>query len=241
MGKKITGFALCAVLLAVRVCVEAQQPTQVPRIGYLSTGSPTVSSANLDAFRQGLRDLGYVEGKNIILEIRWAEGSAERVPELALELVRHKIDVLLVGGGTATALRVKKVTNTVPVVFTLVSDPVGDGLVASLARPGGNLTGLSSVSEDLVGKRLELLKETIPKLSRVAVLLDPNDRANVDSFKEIEAVARPIGVQVQALEVRRPDEMREQSDQQPELKPVESSSYRLLFSLIDGSESRNSR
>jgi putative tryptophan/tyrosine transport system substrate-binding protein len=207
MKKKITVLTLSAMFLALCFPVSAQQPTQVPRIGYLSTGSPSVSSTNLNAFRQGLRDLGYIEGKNIALEIRWAEGSAERVPDLALELVRLKIDVLLVGGGTATALRVKKVTNTVPVVFTLVSDPVGDGLVASLARPGGNLTGLSSVSEDLVGKRLELLKETIRKLSRVAVLLDPKDPANVDSFKEIEAVGKSLGVRLQALEVRRPDEI----------------------------------
>ena len=123
------------------------------------------------------------------------------MPDLALELVRLKIDVLVVGAGTSTALRVKNVTDTVPIVFTLVSNPVGDGLVASLARPGGNLTGLSSVSEDLVGKRLELLKETIPKLSLFAVLLDPNDPANVDSFKETEAAARPLGVKLQALEV----------------------------------------
>ena len=148
-----------------------------------------------------------MEGKTILIEYRYAEGKFERVPELAEELVRLKVDVLMVGGGTATVLRVKKVTNAVPIVFALVSDPVGDGVVASLARPGGNLTGLSSGSQELVGKRLELLKDTIPELSRVAVLLDPNDPANVSSFKEIDAAARSMRIQLQALEVRRPDEI----------------------------------
>jgi putative ABC transport system substrate-binding protein len=162
---------------------------------------------NREPFLKGLRSLGYVEGKNIQIEFRYAEGKPERVAQLAEELIRLKVDVLMTSGGTSTVLRVKKVTSTVPIVFALVSDPVGDGVVDSLARPGGNLTGLSSASEDLVGKRLELLKETIPKLSRFAVMLDPTDPANVDSFKETEAVAKPMGVQLQALEVRRPAEL----------------------------------
>ena len=145
--------------------------------------------------------------KNILIEYRSAEGKPDRLPALATELVRLKVDVLVVSGGGSTVLRVKKETNSVPIIFTLVSDPVGEGLVASLAHPGGNLTGLSSVSQDLVGKRLELLKETIPKLSRVAVLLDPNDPGNVAQFKEIEAVARSMRIQLQVLEVRSYDEI----------------------------------
>src|ERR1700756_4045786 len=199
-------LALCAMLFALSVPVAAQAAGKIPRIGYLSPGSLS-DSPNRDAFLQGLRGLGYVEGKTILIEYRYAEGKFERVPELAEELVRLKVDVLMVGGGTATVLRVKKVTNTVPIVFALVSDPVGDGVVASLARPGGNLTGLSSGSQELVGKRLELLKDTIPELSRVAVLLDPNDPANVSSFKEIAAAARSMRIQLQALQVRRPNEI----------------------------------
>jgi len=202
MRKNFFGLTLSAVLFALNFSVEAQQAPKIPRLGYLSPGSLS-GSLNLEPFLQGLRALGYVEGKNILIEYRYADGKPERLAELAEELVRLKVDVLMVGGGTSTVLRVKKVVTTVPIVFALVSDPVGDGVVASLAHPGGNLTGLSSGSEDLVGKRLELLKETIPKLSRVAVLVDPTDPANVDSFKEIEAVAKPMSVQLQALEVGR--------------------------------------
>ena len=148
-----------------------------------------------------------MEGKNILIESRYAEGKSERLPELAEELVRLKVDVIVVSGGTSTVLRIKKVTATVPIVFPLASDPVRDGLVDSLARPGGNLTGLSSVSRDLAGKRLELLKETIPTLIRVAVLIDPNDASNVASSKEIEADAKPVGVQLYILEARAADEI----------------------------------
>jgi ABC-type uncharacterized transport system substrate-binding protein len=205
--KRVGLFALLIALTMCAAAALAQQPNKIPRLGYLSPGSLASGSLNREPFLRGLRALGYVEGKNILIEYRYAEGKPERVAELAEELVRLKVDVLMVGGGTSTVLRAKKVVTSVPVVFALVSDPVGDGIVASLARPGGNLTGLSSGSEDLVGKRLELLKETIPKLSRVAVVLDPTDPANVDSFKEIETVARPMGVQLQALEVRRSAEL----------------------------------
>jgi ABC-type uncharacterized transport system substrate-binding protein len=205
MNKKLFRIALW-VVFAFNFTAEAQQPKKIPRIGYLSPSS-TSGSLNREPFLQGLRALGYVEGKNILIEYRYADGKPERVAELAEELVRLRVDVLMVGGGTSTVLRVKKVTSSVPIVFALVSDPVGDGIVTSLARPGGNLTGLSSASEDLVGKRLELLKETIPKLSHVAVLLDPSDPANNDSFKEIEAAAKPMGVQLQLLGVRRADEL----------------------------------
>ena len=154
---------------------------------------------------QGLRDLGYFNGKNIVIEVRNADGTMDRLPELAAQLVRLKVNVIVAVGGQAT-LPAKHATSTIPIVFTLVSDPVGAGLVASLARPGGNLTGLSSVSTDLSGKRLELLKETIPKGSRVAVLYDPTDRSKIAEVKEIKGDARSLGVQLQALEVRRLDQ-----------------------------------
>jgi len=195
------------VLLAVAVIAQAQQPKKVPRIGYLSSFDPALESTRSEAIRLALRERGHIEGQNIATEYRYAEGKRDRFPELAAELVRLKVDVIIVSGGTSTVLRIKKVTATVPIVFPLASDPVRDGLVASLARPGGNLTGLSSVSQDLAGKRLELLKETIPKLIRVAVLIDPNDASNVAISKEIEADAKPVGVQLYSLEARGPDEI----------------------------------
>jgi putative ABC transport system substrate-binding protein len=203
---KIFGFTLSALLVALCLPAVAQRSAgTVPRIGYLSSGLRS-NDRNREPFLQGLRALGYVEGKNILIEYRHAEGKPERVAQLAEELVRLKIDVLVVTAGGGTVRRIKKVTDAVPTVFMLVSDPVGEGLVASLARPGGNLTGMSSVSEDLVGKRLELFKETIPRLSRVAVLLDPTDPSNISSFKEIETTAKSMGVQLQSLEVQRADE-----------------------------------
>lgn len=208
MIKTILVGLLASISLAPASLVEAQQPKKIPRLGYISpTSTVSSNSLNRESFLQGLRALGYVEGTNILIEYRNAEGKPERVAKLAEELVRLNMDVLMVGGGTSTVLRVKKVVTSVPVVFALVSDPVGDGVVASLARPGGNLTGLSSASKELVGKRLELLKETIPKLSRVGVLFDPNDPSNIASYKEIEAAAKPMGINLRGLEVRRPDEL----------------------------------
>jgi putative tryptophan/tyrosine transport system substrate-binding protein len=165
---KFIAYALCAMLFALCSTVEAQQQTKIPRLGYLTGGD---SSPN-DAFVQGLRDLGYFEGKNIVIEVRNADGEMDRLPHLAAELVGLKVNVIVAVGGQAT-LPAKDASSTIPIVFTLVSDPIGAGLVTSLARPGGNLTGLSSVSTDLSGKRLELLKEAIPKVARIAVLYDP--------------------------------------------------------------------
>lgn len=203
MSKKVFCLALVAMLFALSFSAEAQQPGKIRRIGFLGTGS--AGGIYFEAFRQGLRELGYIEGQNIAIEYRYAEGKLERLSDLAAELVRLKMDVI-VTAGTGGALPVKKATNTIPIVFTIVSDPIGAGLVASLARPGGNLTGLSSFSQDLSGKRLELLKEAIPNPSRVAVLYDPNDPSKVAEFKEIEVAARSLGVQLQALEVRGPGE-----------------------------------
>jgi putative ABC transport system substrate-binding protein len=197
-------FSLAILTLASVHLAESQQPKKVPRIGFLRVAP--LEDPLTAAFRQGLRELGYVDGKNIAIEYRSAEGKGDRLPDLAAELVGLNVEVIVVGGGTGPVRQVQKVTNTIPIVFTQVSDPVGAGLVASLAHPGGNLTGLSSVSQDLSGKRLELLKEAIPKASRISVLYDPNDPAKVAEFKGLEVDARPLGVQLQSLQVRNPDE-----------------------------------
>ena len=205
MNKIAFSLAPSALLLALNFFAEAQQATRVPRIGMLVTGSVSSNKSRDDAFRQGMRELGYIEGKNIVIEYRYAEGKPDRIPEFAAELVRVKVDVLVVAGGTSTTLPVKKATSSIPIVFTNVSDPVGAGLVASLARPGGNVTGLSTVSQDLSGKRLELTKEVVPKALRVAVLWNPGP-ADENEVKEIEIAARALEVRVQSLQVRDPNE-----------------------------------
>ena len=167
MRKLILSFLTIA-MLAIVGLGHAQQPTKVPRIGYLGFSSPSTIPTRIEAFRQGLRELGYVEGKNIFIEWRSAEGNADRLPSLAAELVRLKVDIIVTNGPYSTRAA-KAATVTIPIVMAAVGDPVGDGIVASLARPGGNITGLSSVAPELSGKRLELLKEIVPKLSRVAV------------------------------------------------------------------------
>jgi len=205
--RKVKGYLAVPALLFILVfSVEAQQDREkLPLIGYVANDAVTNASSR-DAFQRELRALGYVEGKTIRIEYRFAEGNFERYPDLAEELVRLNVKMLVVSGGTNSVLRVKNITRTVPIVFTLVSDPVRDGIVESLARPGGNLTGLSSFSRDLLGKRLELLKETVRKLSRVGVMIDPNDPGHRASFKEIEGESRAVSVPVQALEARSPDE-----------------------------------
>ena len=169
MRNSIMSLALCACLFALSLPVQAQQPTNIPRIAYLGATSLTANAARVEAFRQGLRELGYVEGKNIVIEFRSAEGEQDRLPALVAELVRLKVDII-VSGGSAVTRAAKATTATIPIVMTSEGDPVGTGFVASLARPGGNITGLSTLSPELNGKRLELLKEIVPKLSRVAVI-----------------------------------------------------------------------
>ena len=169
MKKEIAVLALGAVLFALSLSAEAQQTNKVHRIGYLTVIPLSANVARVEAFRQGLRDLGYVEGQNIVIEWRSAEGKSERQGELAAELVRLKVDVIVSSGPTMTRAA-KEATATIPIVMAFDSDPVGNGFVTSLARPGGNVTGLSALSPELSGKQLELLKEIIPKLSRVAVL-----------------------------------------------------------------------
>src|SRR5215472_1166767 len=199
MHKAIVSVVFGVLLLALAFQAEAQQAKKIFRIGYLAP----VSLDN--EFLQGLRDLGYIEGKNIAVEYRFADGKQERLAGLAAELIGLKVDVIVTVGLPA-AVAAKQATLMIPIVMALISDPVGAGLVVSLARPGGNVTGLSTVSLDLTGKRLELLKETMPKVSPIAVLYDPNDPAKIVEFKETEVAARPLGVQLQSLEVRSLDE-----------------------------------
>jgi putative tryptophan/tyrosine transport system substrate-binding protein len=195
-----------AVLLAAPVAAEAQPAGKVPRIGFLSPASPSDAGRNpsalavlFAAFQEGLRELGYVEGQNIAIESRWAEGNYDRLPSLAAELVRLKVDVI-VTYGTPASQAAKRATGTIPIVMAGAIDPVATGLVTSVARPGGNLTGLSLMSPELVGKQLEILKEVVPKASRVAVLWNPANPGNVQQLREAEAAARTLGVRLQPLE-----------------------------------------
>jgi putative ABC transport system substrate-binding protein len=188
---------LCAMLLALCASAEAQQPKKVPRIGFLTGVSP--NSARHEAFRQGLRELGYVEGKNIVIEYRSAEGKFDRLPELTAELERLKVDVIMAQGGQSIRAA-QNATKTIPIVMIAVSDPVSLGFAASLARPGGNITGLSTQAPELGGKRLELLKEIVPKLSRVAVLGDRNSPGYGPQKREIEVAAPALGLKLQIVE-----------------------------------------
>lgn len=193
--------AMGAVILALCFSVEAQEHAKIPKIGRLiPTGSSDISAV----LPRELREIGYVEGKNIVFENRYAENHLDRIPELIDELVRLKVDVLLVSGSPA-ALAAKKATKTIPVVFYNIADPVALGLVDSLARPGGNITGFSNITEVLAGKRLELLKETVPKLSRVAMLWDPQTPGSVLQLKQGQQAAKELGLQLYAVEVSSPD------------------------------------
>ncbi len=201
-------FVVSAIaILAAPLVGEAQQAAKIPRIGFLALNLAAGSHVP-EAFRQGLRDLGYVEGRNVVIEHRDAEGKPERFPALAAELVALKVDVIVTSGGTAAALAAKQATTTLPIVFASVGDPVGEGLVSSLARPGGNVTGLSVVVPELVGKSLELLKQAVPGVSRVAILLKPDsmpDRARKERLETAEVAARALGVRLQVVEARGPE------------------------------------
>jgi len=184
--------------LSAPLAAEAQAPPKVPRVGYLSIGSASDPrrAALFGAVRQGLSDLGYVEGKNIIIEARFAEGDYDRLPGLAAELVRLKVDVI-VAYATPTTQAAKNATRTIPIVMAAVIDPVATGLVAGLGRPGGNVTGLSLMAPELIGKQMQLLKELVPKVSRVAVLWNPANPGNVPQLREAEVAARALGVRLQ--------------------------------------------
>jgi len=199
------GFCLLAIVLLTVSSGEAQQPAKLPTIGLLGAASASSYAPFVEAFRQGMHDRGYVEEKNVAVEYRWAEGKYDRLPDLAAELVRLKVDVI-VTHGTPGTLAAKQATATIPIVMTVVGDPVGSGLVASLARPGGNITGTSIFAPELGPKRLELLKEALPRVSRVAVLWNADNPINGPTVKSIEKLAQTLKTQLQEVQVREPSE-----------------------------------
>jgi putative ABC transport system substrate-binding protein len=201
MKSKSLFWLLATVLLTTAPPAQAQQPAKVPRIGFQLDAPASAVTARTEAFRQGLRELGYIEGKNIVIEWRSAEGKLERRSELAAEVVSLKVDVI-VSGGAAITRAVKQATATIPIVMAQDPDPVGNGFVASLARPGGNITGLATLSPEMSGKLLELLKEIVPRLSRLAVLGDSTTPGYAQALKETEPAAEAFKVRLQYLEVR---------------------------------------
>ena len=200
MSGKIFVCLLITALLTAAPPAEAQQPVSIPRIGFVSNTTPSAVAARMEAFRLGLRELGYVEGKNIVIEYRHSEGKPDRLAALVAELVRLKVDTIVTSGPSVTRAA-KKTTSTIPIVFAQEGDPVGSGLVASLARPGGNVTGLSTFSPELHGKRLEILKEVLPNLARVAVLGTSTVEGHALFLKEQEPAARALRVQLQYLDL----------------------------------------
>ena len=194
---------ITAVLLfvAVPVAVEAQDPTRVWRIGFLGSGSYSSGDPRVEALRHGLRELGYVEGRNLAFEFRWADGNADRLPGLAAELAKLKVDVIVTQGTQATDAARRSIT-AIPIVFAVAGDPVGTGLVASLARPGGNVTGLTDIAPEIAGKRLQLLREAVPGIARIAVLWNSANASAAPQMKDTAAAARSIGLAVRSLELR---------------------------------------
>ena len=203
--KALTLIATLVVSMLVAPLTKAQQVTKVYRIGWLSAGAPH-ADPEIEAFRQGLRALGYVEGQNIVLESRYATGRAEQLPDLAAELVQRQVDVL-VAGGSAAIHAAQHATRTIPIVMAVAYDPIGKGFVVSLAQPGGNITGLSWLGAELLGKRLELLKETVPQSTRIAVLANPANPAYQDNMANLTVAARALGLHLHVVEVRRADEL----------------------------------
>ena len=204
-NQKLLGLSVIAFVLVVgEVVGQAQQTTKIPRIGFLYASSPSPDVRT--RFLQGLRKFGYIEGQNITIEFRSAKGQFERLPVLAAELVRLNVDVIVTGGSTATRAA-KEATSTIPIVMTQDNDPVASGFVASLARPGGNITGLSTLRPEISGKRLELLKEVVPGLSRVAVLGASDNPGNAQALKEVELAAGALKVQLQYLDIRSPKDI----------------------------------
>jgi ABC-type uncharacterized transport system substrate-binding protein len=204
MKKKITVLTLCAMLFALCCSASAQQAKKIPLIGYLSSSDPAIASTSSEGIRLALRERGYIEGQNIASEYRYAEGKIDRAPELTAELVRLKVDVIVVAGGNRLILAVKNATKTIPIVMIGAgADPVVAGLVDSLARPGGNVTGVTNLGRELGGKRLELLKEAVPKVARVAVLYNPAIPGTAREVKDLLPVAaRALGLTIQRWEVR---------------------------------------
>jgi putative tryptophan/tyrosine transport system substrate-binding protein len=193
-------FGINTMLFANRLAAQAQQPATIARIGFVSTTSPSNVPARLEAFRQGLRKLGYVEGRNIVIEYRYAEGKVDRLPSLADELVHRKVDVIVTSGPSPTRAA-SKATLSIPIIMTNENDPIGNGFVMSLARPGGNITGLSNLAPELSGKQLELLQEVVPKLRRIAVLGTSSSGGNALVRKEAELSSRALGLNIQYLDI----------------------------------------
>jgi ABC-type uncharacterized transport system substrate-binding protein len=206
MRKVAVCQTLSALLLVFWLPAVAQQPAQIPRIGYLGAASPPAITPRTEAFRQRLRELGYVEGKNIAIEFRYAENNLDRLPALAADLVRLKVDAIVTAGGTSTRVA-RTATATIPIVMAQDNDPVGNGFVASLARPGGNITGLATLAPEISGKRLELLKEIVPKLSRVAVLGTSTNPGDAQALKETESAAQELGLRLQHFDVRKQEDI----------------------------------
>ena len=199
--------ALLLTVAAAGPPVDAQQAARIAKIGLLFQATPSATAHLVEAFRQGLRELGYVEGKAFVLEVRYGEARPERLPELARELVGLKVDVIVAPGADTATAAVKRASQTIPIVMVNTTDPVGTGFVASLARPGGNITGLSDISSELSGKRLELLREAVPGLSRVAVFWNPEVRGAVLDYKGTENAARSLRLELQSVEVSRAEDL----------------------------------
>ena len=207
MNRRTAIRRLAIFFLTTASLAEAQQPNKFSRIGYLSTYDPIRESARAEVIRLALRERGYIEGQNIAIEYRYTEGKRDRAPELAAELVRLKVDIIVVAGGGRAPLAAKNATKTIPIIMVGAGiDPVEAGLVESLARPGGNVTGLALLTGELGGKRLELLKEAVPKLAHVAVLYDPTAPGSVREVKEVPVAARALGLTIQSWEVRAADD-----------------------------------
>jgi putative ABC transport system substrate-binding protein len=205
-SKWLTASVIVIALMVNLTVVRAQQNPNVPRIGYLIVSTPSAIADRLEAFRHGLLELGYVEGKTIVIDQRWADGKLDRMAELAAELMRLKVDIILSAGPQSTRVA-KEATSTTPIVMGFDNDPVGNGFVASLARPGGNITGLSTLAPEISGKQLELLKEIVPRLSRIAVLGTSTQPGTAQSLKELELAAKKLGVKVQFVDIPSAKEM----------------------------------
>jgi putative tryptophan/tyrosine transport system substrate-binding protein len=203
---KLNFWLPATILLATATFAQAQQPKKLPRIVLLSVQPPSFLAARFDAFRHGLRDLGYVEGKNIVVEYMHSDGSQDRLPAVMAEVIRRQTDVIVTGGSQATRAA-KEGTSTIPIVMAQDNDPLGAGFVASLARPGGNVTGLANLTAELSGKQLELLKEILPKLSRLTVFSDETEPGNPRSLKETESAAKGFGVQLLYVDVQAPKDI----------------------------------
>lgn len=206
MSKKLLGIALCTLLFGQSLSAQAPQPTKIPRIGYLGATSPAATAARIEGFKQGLRELGYVEGKTIFIDYRWAEGKLDRIPGLAADLVRLNVDVI-VTAGPADTKGAKQATSTIPIVMGFDNDPIGNGFVSSLARPGGNITGLSTLAPEISGKQLELMKEIVRRLSRIAVFGTSRQPGNAQSLQEVELAAKVFKVKIQYLDVLDPQDV----------------------------------